>query len=93
MASVERRSGSPRPQVHYLLGNRLYSGDLVFHGDRPMLVISWRSVNWRRVPYVCFPLDADKLKPSSQPGVYVYEGDLTVAVERVSDDPQGKGAG
>ncbi len=40
MASVERRSGSTRPQVRYLLGNRLYSGDLVFIGERPMLVVS-----------------------------------------------------
>lgn len=76
MASVERRSGSTRPQVHYLLGNRLYSGDLVFIGERPMLVVSWRSVNWKRVPYVCFPLDAGKLKPGAQPDVYVYEGDI-----------------
>jgi hypothetical protein len=76
MASVERRSSNTRPQVHYLLGNRLYSGDLVFVGDRPMLVVSWRSVNRKRVPYVCFPLDADKLKPGAQPDVYVYEGDL-----------------
>ena len=76
MASVERRSTSTRLQVHYLLGDRLYSGDLVFIGDRPMLVVSWRSLNRKRVPYVCFPLDAVKLKPGAQPDVYVYEGDL-----------------
>ena len=76
MASVERRSASPRPQVHYLLGNRMSSGDLVFIGGRPMLVISWRTVNWRRVPYVCFPLEKEKLKPGGRPNIYVYEGDL-----------------
>ena len=90
MASVERRSGSARPQVHYLLGNRLCSGDLIFHGDRPILVISWRSVNWKRVPYVSFPLDADKLRPSGQPDLYIYEGDLTVAVERAKGHPHDK---
>jgi hypothetical protein len=78
MASVERRSASQRPQVHYFQGGRVCSGDLVFHGGRPMLVISWRTVDWQRVPYVCFPLDAKKLKPSTRPGVYVYEGDLTL---------------
>jgi hypothetical protein len=87
MGSVERRGGNPRPQVHYLLGDRMYSGDLIFHAGRPVLVISWRSVNWKRVPYVCFPLDADKLKPSSQPDVYLYKGELTIAVEAVRRGP------
>jgi hypothetical protein len=77
MASVERRSTGPRPQVHYLLGSRMCTGDLVFLGGRPVLVISWRTVNWRRVPYVCFPLDKDKLKPGPRPNVFVYEGDLS----------------
>jgi hypothetical protein len=87
MASVERRSGRPRPQVHYLQGDRLYSGDLIYQGGRPVLVISWRSVNWKRVPYVYFPLDAKKLRPGSQPDVYVYEGELTIAVEPVKPGP------
>ena len=79
MASVERRSASPRPQVHYILGNTMSSGDLVFQDGRPMLVISWRTVGWERVPYICFPLDAVKLRASARPGVYVYEGDLALA--------------
>jgi hypothetical protein len=79
MASVERRGESPRPQVQYRLGNRVSSGDLVFQGGRPMLVVSWRTVEWRRVPYICFPLEADKLKPSARPGIYIYDGDLAGA--------------
>jgi hypothetical protein len=52
------------------------SGDLVFAGGRPMLVISWRTRDWKRVPYICFPLDEERLKPSTRPGVYLYEGEL-----------------
>jgi hypothetical protein len=52
------------------------SGDLVFVGGRPMLVISWRTVGWKRVPYICLPLDAGKLKASARPQVYVYDGPL-----------------
>lgn len=76
MASAERRSANPRLQVHYPLGDRMCSGDLVFVGGRPMLVISWRTVGWERVPYICLPLDAGKLKASTRPRVYVYEGPL-----------------
>ena len=76
MASVERRSTSRRPQVRYTLGNRVCSGDLVFQGGRPMLVISWRTSDWKRIPYICFPLDAGKLKAGARPGDYIYEGGL-----------------
>ena len=76
MASVERRSASRCPQVRYSLGNRVCSGDLLFQEGRPVLVVSWRTLHWKRIPYICFPLDAGKLKLSA-PGVYVYEGDLT----------------
>lgn len=76
MAIVERRRTATRPQVHYLLGNSMSSGDLVFLGGRPVLVVSWRTEGPRRVPYVCFPLEQRKLKPSSRPNVYVYEGEL-----------------
>jgi hypothetical protein len=79
MASVERRNAESRQQVHYVLGSRLCSGDLVFAGGQPVLVISWRTVDWKRVPYICFPLDAAKLKVSARPGVYLYEGDLMLA--------------
>lgn len=54
------------------------SGDLLFVDGQPVLVISWRTMEWKRVPYICFPLDANRLRPSGSPGVYVYEGDLTL---------------
>jgi hypothetical protein len=84
MASVERRSASRRPKVRYTLGNRECSGDLVFQAGRPVLVISWRTLDWKRIPYICCPLDAAKLKVSGRPGVYVYEGDLTSGVEKAN---------
>ena len=74
MASTERRNAR-RPRVHYVLDERALSGDLVFKDSRPLLVISWHTVEGRRVPYVSFPLDPDKLKASG-PADYVYEGDL-----------------
>jgi hypothetical protein len=79
MAKADRRSASPRAQVHYMLGDRMSSGDLVFHQGQPTLVVSWRTVEWKRVPYIWFPLDGSKLKPSTHVGVYLYEGALTVA--------------
>jgi hypothetical protein len=78
MASVERRGASRRPQVRYILGNRVCSGDLVFQGGRPVLVISWRTLDWKRIPYICVPLDAEKLRVSARSDVYVYEGDLVM---------------
>jgi hypothetical protein len=79
MASVERRSTGPRQEVHYPLGERMCSGDLLFIDGQPVLVISWRTMEWKRVPYICFRLDADRLRPSATPGVYVYDGALTLA--------------
>jgi hypothetical protein len=52
------------------------SGELVFQDGRPMLVISWRTLDGKRLPYIWFPLDPEKLKSAGRPGVYVYEGDL-----------------
>jgi hypothetical protein len=75
MASLERRRASSRPKVHYVLGDQKLSGDLVFQEKRPVLVVSWRTVEGRRVPYVSFPLEADKLRASG-PNDYVYEGEL-----------------
>ena len=59
-----------------------------------MLVISWRTLDWKRIPYICFPLDAEKLKVSARPGEYVYEGELTSGVEKANpavtpDSPAG----
>jgi hypothetical protein len=61
-----------------------------------MVVISWRTANWKRIPYICFPLEAERLKASASPGVYVYEGDLTQGVEKANppvttDSPAGDG--
>ena len=76
MAIVERRSTSARAQVHYILGNSMSAGDLVFIGGRPVLVVSWRTERGRRVPYVCFPLEEKKLRKSARPNVYLYEGEV-----------------
>ena len=78
MGTVERRGGSARFQVQYRVDDRVYAGDLVFRDGQPTLVVSWRTLEWKRVPYICVVLDSAKLKPvASNPGTYVYEGDLT----------------
>ena len=78
MGTVERRASSTRCQVQYRVEDRVYAGDLVFRDGQPTLVISWRTQEWKRVPYICVVLDAAKLKPlARQPGAYVYEGDIT----------------
>ncbi len=74
MASAERRSAR-RPKVHYVIGESALAGDLVFRDGGPLLVISWHTVEGRRVPYVSFPLDPGKLRASG-PVDYVYEGEL-----------------
>jgi hypothetical protein len=77
MSSTERRQSRERRRIHYRVGATLYRGDLIFERYSPILVVSWRTVNWQRVPYISFALDATKLKPHpSQPGEYFYEGDL-----------------
>jgi len=80
MAEIhDRRSAGLRLQVYYLSGGRMCTGDLVFIRGRPMLVISWRTLDWKRVPYICFSLDEERLKPGTRPSVYVYEGELSLA--------------
>jgi hypothetical protein len=77
MGAAERRTPGSRRQVQYRLGNRMYSGDLVYRDGKPTLVISWRTVDWKRVPYISFPLDAAKLRPiSDEEDVFTYEGEL-----------------
>jgi hypothetical protein len=58
-----------------VIGERELAGDLVFREAGPLLVISWHTVEGRRVPYVSFPLDPGKLRASG-PADYVYEGEL-----------------
>jgi hypothetical protein len=37
--------------------------------------VSWRTVEGKRVPYVSFPLQTEKLR-SRGPADYIYEGEL-----------------
>lgn len=61
----------------YRLGNQLYSGELVYRRGAPLLVVSWRTVERRRAPYISFRLDPEKLRRvPNRPGHYLYEGDL-----------------
>jgi hypothetical protein len=70
----ERRNKGPRPKVYYSFGSSLLPGDLIFEGSQPILVISWRTVEDQRVPYIAFPLDPAHLKPlGNQPDGYLYE--------------------
>jgi hypothetical protein len=79
MGAAERRTPGSRRQVQYRLGNRMYSGDLVYCDGRPTLVISWRTVDWKRVPYISFPLDAAKLKAiGDESDLFTYEGELGI---------------
>src|SRR4026207_1922996 len=77
LARAERGRRGRCPQVRYSLRNRVCSGDLVFQEGRPVLVISWRTLDWKRIPYICIPLDADKLRATARSYVYIDEGDLT----------------
>ena len=74
----ERRDASGRLRVHYPLGERMCTGDLLFVQGRPVLVISWRTIGWKRVPYIYVSLDEDRLKPATRPGDYVYEAELAL---------------
>jgi hypothetical protein len=70
----ERRNRGPRRKVYYSFGSSLLPGDLIFDGEQPILVISWRTVEDQRVPYIAFPLDPAHLKPlEHEPGGYLYE--------------------
>jgi hypothetical protein len=57
--------------------SRLESADLFFASGRPLLVLSWRRRDGRRVPDECVELDPEKLKPSSSNGtIWRYEGEV-----------------
>jgi hypothetical protein len=58
------------------VGERFYDGDLIFRDGKPVLVVSWRTVDRARVPYIAFPLDPAFLKPSSKEGHFVYRAPL-----------------
>lgn len=88
MSSSERRSAQPRRRVHYRVNGRVYPADLVFDGYRPILVLSWRTVESRRLPYIAFLLDVTQLRRvPNKPGEYAYEGDLLRTGKTVSALP------
>lgn len=77
MSSAERRQARERRRVFYRVGPHTHRGDLLFDSGRPILVVSWRTVERSRLPYISFALDATHLKRHpTQPGEYVYDGDL-----------------
>jgi len=88
MSSSERRSAQPRRRVHYRVNGRVYPADLVFDGYRPILVLNWRTVESRRVPYIAFLLDVTQLRRvPNKPGEYAYEGDLLRTGKTISALP------
>jgi hypothetical protein len=53
------------------------AGDLHYQEGKPLLVLSWRRQNGRRVPAEAVELDPARLRPSSSNGtIYRYEGDI-----------------
>ena len=88
MSSSERRHPQARRRVHYRLNGRVYPADLIFDGYQPILVVSWRIVDGRRLPYIAFFLDVTQLKAlPNKPGEYVYEGDLLRTGKTTSAPP------
>lgn len=77
MAAAETRIAGPRYKVYFHLSNEIYSGDLVFVEGRPLLVVSWRTVEGKRAPFVTFPLDATMLKVINRLGtLWRYGGEI-----------------
>jgi hypothetical protein len=71
---TERRKPGLRPRVYYSSGASFVPGDLIYEGTQPILVISWRTVGDKRVPYIAFPLDPAHLKPlEHEADGYLYE--------------------
>jgi hypothetical protein len=65
----------------------MHRGDLLFDSRNPILVVAWRTVDWSRVPYISFALDATHLKRHpTQPGEYFYDGDL-LRTGRITSHP------
>ena len=60
-------------RVFVPMGNRLRGADLVFEGNQPVLVLSWRVGADGRVPEVAVPLDQRRLWPvPHRPNEYIY---------------------
>lgn len=63
------------PVVYFDDEGEIRHGFLIYRGKTPLLVISWRSQDERRVPHVYYELEPDKLKQLA-PHVYRYTGKL-----------------
>jgi hypothetical protein len=88
MSASERRSALQRRRVYYRVNGHLYAADLVFEDYRPVLVLSWRTVEGRRLPYIAFLLDATQLRRHpNKSGEYLYEGDLLRTGKTTSAPP------
>ena len=89
MSSTDRRRGSAeRRRVHYRVGPRAYWSDLIFDSYKPVLVVSWRTIDHERTPYICFALDATQLRRHpTKPGEYIYDGDLLRTGRTTSPPP------
>jgi hypothetical protein len=60
--------------VYYPEGGRLRPADLLYDGDQPILVVSWKTVNRRREPDIAAALDPDFLTPvKHREGEYIYQ--------------------
>jgi CheY-like chemotaxis protein len=63
--------------VLFKSGNHVHSGDLIYRDAQPAVVVTWRTIDGNRVPYIVFPLDKRRLKEADrQPNAYRYEGPL-----------------
>jgi len=73
-APKKGRRHAVRLRVFYPLGDRLHPGDLIYSAGKPVLVISWRTIEGKRVPHVTAPLDGRRLAPvKHRPNEYIYQ--------------------
>jgi hypothetical protein len=67
------RRRAVRMRVFYPAGDRLHPGDLIYSAGKPFLVINWRTMEGKRIPYVTAPLDGRYLVPvKHRPNEYIY---------------------
>jgi hypothetical protein len=63
--------------VYFRVGSRLQPADLVFDGEKPILVLGWRTIDGKREPDRALPLDGRHLKAvEHRPREYIYHGEL-----------------
>jgi CheY-like chemotaxis protein len=69
--------------VHFSAGGRTYPGDLIYTEGQPSLVVSWRTVDGKRAPYIRFPLNPASLTCVDEHAqLYHYEGPVFAQVSR-----------